>query len=232
MHSVRHMASPSSRVRSEPAFGFGTEEQRPRPGQRNAWKMEQPREGVSGRSHTPDRSSTPLVEPAPRTAGQRLPQPPTVHRRLAGRRSRSRLARSTARASLETSTALPSGPPRAARHSTSWEARATTAGSRSTRTSRQARAYVHAHCKVGSLPAGHLTIHLPGSNWPQVAPTPALTGAASPGLRPPKPPPVHHLLATPQRSSSSTLARSSRGRRGRPATCARWRRVCRTRSAP
>ena len=55
MHSVRHMASPSSRVRSEPAFGFGTEEQRPRPGQRNAWKMEQPREGVSGRSHTPDR---------------------------------------------------------------------------------------------------------------------------------------------------------------------------------
>jgi len=50
LHSVRVMATPSSRIHSDPAWGMGTESQRPRPGMTNAWKMDQPREGVRSRS--------------------------------------------------------------------------------------------------------------------------------------------------------------------------------------
>ena len=45
LHAVRHLASPSSRLRSDPAYSFGTEPL-PRPGKKQAWKMDQPREGV------------------------------------------------------------------------------------------------------------------------------------------------------------------------------------------
>ena len=53
MHAVRVLATPSSTIRSEPAWGLGTELQRPRPGRTNAWKMDQPREGVRSRCHKP-----------------------------------------------------------------------------------------------------------------------------------------------------------------------------------
>ena len=53
MHAVRVMATPDSRIHSDPAWGMGTERQRPRPGATNAWKMDQPREGVRSRSHPP-----------------------------------------------------------------------------------------------------------------------------------------------------------------------------------
>ena len=53
MHAVRTLGTVQPTIRSAPAWGMGTELQRPRPGQQNAWKMDQPREGVRSRCHTP-----------------------------------------------------------------------------------------------------------------------------------------------------------------------------------
>ena len=64
MHAVRVLATPSSRICSEPAWGMGTERQRPRPGATNAWKMDQPREGVRSRSQR---------RPLPHSWQQRVP---------------------------------------------------------------------------------------------------------------------------------------------------------------
>ena len=50
MHAVRTLGTVQSTIRSAPAWGMGTELQRPRPGQQNTWKMDQPREGVRSRS--------------------------------------------------------------------------------------------------------------------------------------------------------------------------------------
>ena len=67
MHAVRALGTVSSTIRSEPAWGMGTELQRPRPGQQNAWKMDQPREGVRSRCHKPCSLGIWCSSPQPRT---------------------------------------------------------------------------------------------------------------------------------------------------------------------
>ena len=67
MHAVRALGTVSSTIRSEPAWGMGTELQRPRPGQQNAWKMDQPREGVRRRCHKPCSLGIWCSSPQPRT---------------------------------------------------------------------------------------------------------------------------------------------------------------------
>ena len=122
LHSVRVMATPSSRIHSDPAWGMGTESQRPRPGMTNAWKMDQPREGVRSRSQR---------HPLPHSCGSTCslgvmpPAPHAARRPRAGRFARCHLVRSTARPSTQTSTGLQYGVPRRARPFTSWAARAT-----------------------------------------------------------------------------------------------------------
>ena len=115
MHAVRVMATPDSRIHSDPAWGMGTERQRPRPGATNAWKMDQPREGVRSRSHPP--SAPPLVatcclEAMPPAA------PHAARRPRAGRFARCRLVRSTPTSPTPTSTGLQYGVPRRARPTT------------------------------------------------------------------------------------------------------------------
>ena len=117
MHAVRVLASPSSRIHSEPAFGFGTEAQRPRPGMRNAWKMDQPREGVRVATVFPRDGWT--MPPA---------APPHAWHPSAGRSRPADLARYMSRRSSQTSIDLQYGLPRNVRPTTSWEARATMAG--------------------------------------------------------------------------------------------------------
>lgn len=189
MHAVRVLATPSSRICSEPAWGMGTERQRPRPGATNAWKMDQPREGVRSRSQR---------RPLPHCGSNAFPwgdasAPHAARRPRAGRFARCHLVRSTARPSTQTSTGLQYGVPRRARPTTSWEAGATSGGSRSTTTSRQVSLLANTGPQSQPYPqteqpAGHLQL---------------LADHA------------HHAV---QKLSLSTVARSSRGRRGRLAT--------------
>lgn len=115
MHAVRVMATPDSRIHSDPAWGMGTERQRPRPGATNAWKMDQPREGVRSRSHPPSappRVATCCLEAMPPAA------PHAARRPRAGRFARCRLVRSTPTSPTPTSTGLQYGVPRRARPTT------------------------------------------------------------------------------------------------------------------
>ena len=190
MHAVRVMATPDSRIHSDPAWGMGTERQRPRPGATNAWKMDQPREGVRSRSHPPSappRVATCSLEAMPPAA------PHAARRPRAGRFARCRLVRSTPTSPTPTSTGLQYGVPRRARPTTSWEAGATLGGSRSTTTSRQVSLLANTGpqsqpCPQAEQPAGHLQLL------------------------------ADHAYHTVQKLSLSTVARSSRGRRGRLAT--------------
>lgn len=143
-----------------------------------------------GAQPQPAPPSAPLLA-ATRSLG--VMPPPRTQRPRAGRFARCHLVRSTARPSTQTSTGLQYGVPRRARPTTSWEAGATSGGSRSTTTSRQVSLLANTGPQSQPYPqteqpAGHLQL---------------LADHA------------HHAV---QKLSLSTVARSSRGRRGRLAT--------------